>query len=115
MENYEIPRINTEINNVNGNLDLRIAYLNERLHEIQFKQEIYRREKALEKKREILTIITTFVVVCSDIFRTSVIPNSMEHSKEFNSIRDFTNESLGDVSRVYKCVVPIINSNWTIG
>jgi hypothetical protein len=115
MENYEIPRLNAEINNVNGNLDLRIAYLNERLHEIAFKQEIYRREKALEKKREILTILTTFVVVCSDIFRTHVIPNQKEHSIEFNNIRDFTNDSLGDVSRVYKCVVPIININWTIG
>ena len=114
VENYEIYRLNAEINNVNGNLDLRIAYLNERLPEFMFKQEIYRREKALEKKREILTVLNTFVIVCSDLFRTHVIPDCQEHRTEFNCIRDFTNESLEDVSRVYKCVTPKINFDWTM-
>lgn len=114
VENFEIHRMNNELNHVNGNLDLRIAYLNDRLPEIMFKQEIYRREKALEKKREILTIFNTFVVVCADIFRTLVIPESKECRPEFDSIRNFTNESMYDVSRVYKCVVPIIDCNWII-
>ena len=114
FENYEIPRINGEINNVNGNIDLRIAYLNERLTETMFKREIYKREKALEKKREILTVMNTFVVVCADIFRTLVIPNQQEHRTEFNSIRDFTNESMEDVSRVYKCAVLKINIDWSL-
>ena len=62
----------------------------------------------------ISVVLNTFVVVCSDIFRTLVIPNSQEHRTEFNSIRDFTNESLEDVSRVYKCVTPKINFDWTM-
>lgn len=114
VENYEIHRLTNEINNVNGNLDLRIAYLNERLPDLAFKQEIYRREKALEKKREILTVLNTFVVVCSDIFRTLVIPNEKEHHTEFNSIREFTNMSLEEISNVYKCVTPVIKYDWTI-
>lgn len=114
VENYEIHRMTNEINNVNGNLDLRIGYLNDSIPELMFKQEIYKREKALEKKREILTILNTFVVVCSDIFRTSVMPNNQECKTEFENIRDFTNENMYDVSRVYKCVVPIIDLNWTI-
>ena len=114
IENHEIQRLTAEINNVNGNLDLRIAYLNERLTESMFKQEIYRREKALEKKREILTVLNTFVVVCSDIFRALVIPNESEHRIEFTGIRDFTNESLSEISNVYKCVTPIIRDDWSI-
>jgi hypothetical protein len=114
VENHEIPRLTNDVNNVNGNLDLRIAYLNERLPEFMFKQEIYKREKALEKKREILTVLNTFVVVCSDIFRTCVIPESRVCVTEFENIRNFTNETLYDVSRVYKCVVPVITIEWSI-
>lgn len=114
VENFEIHRLTNEINNVNGNLDLRIGYLNDRIPELMFKQEIYKREKALEKKREILTILNTFVVVCADIFRGSVIPESKECRVEFENIRNFTNETMYDVSRVYKCVVPIIRSDWII-
>ena len=112
VELYEIPRLNTYVNNVNGNVDLRISYLNNHICLETFKSEIYKREKAREKKREILTILNTFVVVCSDIFRNR--QPEQDCKTEFENIRKFTNETLEDVSRVYGCVVPVIDEYWEI-
>ncbi len=108
FEFYEIPRLQNDLNYVNGNVNLRIMYLNGHIDDSGFKREIYRREKALEKKREILTVLNTFVIVVADLFRTGV-----KEGVQFESIRKFTCENLEDVSRVYKCTVPYIrNSDW---
>jgi len=114
VELYEIPRLQHDLNTVDGNLDLRIMYLNEGIDLMNFKREIYRREKKLEKKREILTILNTFVIVCADLFR-SLLAGTQVDGKQFDAIRNFTNESMIDVSRVYKCVVPVLNkTTWEI-
>lgn len=115
IEFDEINRLRTDIHREN-NQDLRIQYLNNYIDLETFKREIYRREKKQEKQREILTILTTFVTVCSDIFRSSVI-NGADDAKgdaqvQFETIRKFTNDTLIDVSRVYKCVVPFIDYEW---
>lgn len=112
IELYEIPRLNNYLNDVNGNVDLRINYLNEEMGLLTFKAEIYKREKAREKKREILTVLNTFVVVCADIFRNR--QDQSECKIEFENIRKFTNETLSDVSRIYGCVVPTIDEFWEI-
>jgi hypothetical protein len=115
IELYEIPRLQHDLNTVDGNLDLRVMYLNEEMDIVNFKREIYRREKKLEKKREILTILNTFVIVCSDLFRTVITTGTHIEEHQFNTILNFTNESMMDVSRVYKCVVPIItNERWEL-
>lgn len=113
----EIFRLRADCLNYEGNQDLRISYLNNEINLVNFKREIYRREKALSKKREILAILTTFVVVCSDIFRNIIgdqvaFRNERDTLGQFESIRTFTNESLMGVSRVYRCVVPFIEYNW---
>ena len=113
VELYEIPRLQNDLNTVEGNLDLRIMYLNEEIDLVNFKREIYRREKKREKKREILTILNTFVIVCSDLFR-SVMSGTNIEDHQFDVIRNFTNESMIDVSVVYKCVVPFIAYDWVI-
>lgn len=116
FEYDEIHNLREQCNRYDGNQDLRIAYLNNDINLIDFKREIYKREKSIEKKREILAILTTCVVVGSDIFRNMMASQETENEKEilsqFESIRVFTNESLMDVSRVYKCVVPIIGKTW---
>lgn len=116
----EIFRLRAECTHFLGNQDLRISYLNNDMELVDFKREIYRREKSLEKKQEILGVLTTFVVVCSDIFRNilgdeNIFKDETTTLKQFDSIRVFTNESLEDVSRVYKCVVPFIDYNWEYG
>lgn len=105
----EIPTYN--VNNIQDNRDLRIMYLNNEISLDLFKIDLQRREKSREKKREISTILNTFLVVCSDVFRRA-IEEKNEHIHEFDSIRNYTNELLRDVSRVFKCVVPIITEHW---
>lgn len=117
IEFDEIFRLRQECNNYQGNQDLRISYLNNEIPLEIFKSEIYRREKALEKKREILGVLTTFVIVCSDIFRNilgdkQIFDDIESNLKQFENIKNFTNESLIDISRVYKCVVPFIDLHW---
>jgi len=116
----EIFRLRTDCNRYEGNQDLRISYLNNEIDLTSFKKEIYRREKALEKKREILGVLTTFVVVCSDIFRNilgdrDAFRDEKSTIEQFDNIKNFTNESLMDVSHVYRCVVPVIDYNWEYG
>jgi hypothetical protein len=108
----EIPLY--DVNNVQDNRDLRILYLNNTISLEGFKSDIQRREKARDKKREISTILNTFLVVCSDVFRRALEERN-EDTSEFNSIRDYTNEMLRDVSRVFKCVVPVITAHWDVG
>lgn len=107
----ELPMYN--VNNVQDNRDLRIKYLNNEISLEVFKTDLQRREKSRDKKREISTILNTFLVVCSDVFRTALENKNMSIN-EFDSIRTYTNELLGDVSRVFKCVVPMILDSWEV-
>ena len=64
-----------------------------------------------------MAVLTTFVVVCSDIFRNilgdeEAFKDEKTTLSQFENIRSFTNESLMDISRVYKCVVPFIDDGW---
>lgn len=117
IEYIVIPqyRVNEDLGR---NRTLRINYMIDEITEDIFKSELQKREKAQEKKREISTIINTFLVVASDIFRRILDvkgKNETEFIKELEAIRNFTNEALiENVSRVYKCVVPIIKDNWVV-
>ncbi len=113
IEVVELPYYN--IDNIQGNLSLRIEYLNDGITLENFKRELQKREKATNKKREISTILNTFVIVSSDIFRRMIDDKTTSYIHEFDAIREFTNESLMDVSKVYtSCVVPVIGNDWTI-
>lgn len=121
---YDIHRLCThvqavEIHNddaIHDNRNLRIGYLLGDLSLENFKHEIQKKEKSVQKKREISTILNTFIVVSSDIFRRIMETRSDEESikNEFNSIRLYTNELLRDVSRVFGCVVPQISEYWEV-
>jgi hypothetical protein len=108
VEYSEIPRFRTR--DTTDNIDLRTDYLTNDITLDEFKKELYKREKAREKKREIQGILVTLVTVCTDIFNDTDytdIPMKLE------TIRVLTNEACSEVSRVYKCVVPRIQDNWT--
>jgi hypothetical protein len=117
IEHIVVPtyRVNEDLGR---NRSLRVKYMIDEITENAFKAELQKREKAQEKKREISTILNTLLVVASDIFRRIIDAkgkNCEEFIKELEAIRAFTNEALVDnVSRVYKCVVPIIKDNWLV-
>jgi hypothetical protein len=107
VEHVEIPRFRTR--DAIDNLDLRTDYLTNDITLEDFKKEIYKREKAREKKREIQGILVTLVTVCTDIFGDT---NYDDIHTKLETIRTITNIACVDVSRVYKCVVPYIDHNW---
>lgn len=119
VENVVIP-LYRPAEGVHTNRSIRIDYMIDLMPLQTFKAELQKREKAQEKKREVSTIMNTFLVVASDIFRRILdVPRTVqgdsEFVKELHAIRTFTNETLIDnVSRVYKCVVPLIKENWQI-
>lgn len=100
FRNYRNDRIQT-------NRDLRVKYLNDEITEEQFKRTLQKREKSVEKNREILQILNTCVVAGSDILRSLMSSKNTDAAKtELACLRDFTNESMKKVSKLYGCTVP---------
>lgn len=116
IEFVEVPYYSTNV--IENNRDLRISYLIGDITIDVFKHTLQKREKAMNKKREISTILNTFLVVASDILQrcvTSDVPVPEESViTEFESIRKYTNNLMRDVSRVYTCVTPIISEYWDV-
>lgn len=98
-------------NRIENNRDLRIKYLNGDITEEQFKRTLQKREKDVEKKREILQILNTYVVAGSDIFRRLLVQNEEEKTlDEMEELTKFTNESMEKISKLFSCVVPVIET-----
>lgn len=110
IQEVEMPQYTT--NRITNNRDLRIKFLNGDLHEDEFKRILQRREKESEKKQEISQVLNTCVVASSDIFRMCQRDKNQQKAKEYlKRLFDFTNESMRRISKLYNCVVPIINEN----
>lgn len=107
IERVEFRNYRTD--RVRNNSDLRIKYLNNEITEAYFKTTLQRREKDLEKKREILQVFNTCVVAGSDILRTLMSDKNVQKANEsLKTLREFTNDSMKKVSKLYACTVPII-------
>jgi hypothetical protein len=91
---------------------LRIKYLNNEITEEQFKRTLQTREKTVEKKREILQVLNTCVVVGSDILRRLLHENdTTKTTHEIAELRVFTNESMEKISKMYNCMVPVFEES----
>ena len=100
---------NYRTNRIENNRDLRIKYINNEITEEQFKRTLQKREKDVEKKREILQVLNTCIVVGSDILRRLLSHNDSETAtKEIQELVTFTNESMVKISKLFNCVVPVI-------
>jgi hypothetical protein len=99
---------NYRTNHIENNRDLRIKYLNNEITEEQFRRTLQRREKTTEKKREILQVLNTCVIVGSEILRKLLSEKDETKSMhEIAGLRTFTNESMEKISKLYNCVVPV--------
>jgi hypothetical protein len=110
IERVEFRNYGTD--RIEGNRDLRIKYLNNEITEEQFKRTLQMREKTVEKKREILQVLNTCVVVGSDIMRKLLNENdTTKTTREISELIAFTNESMTKISKMYNCVVPVFMQN----
>lgn len=107
MHHVELALYNT--NRILNNRDLRIKFLNGNITEDEFKVLLQRREKEIEKKKEISQVLNTCIVVSSDVFRTLIDDKNQSKAKQsIRALFEFVNESLARVSKLYNCVVPVI-------
>ena len=110
----EIPRLNV---NEHDNKDLRVRYLMNELTEDDFKREVQRREKVLEKRRDHLNIYQMFVDTSTDLFRVVFKPlqtgdqlekNIKEHSYIFNNLIEYFNKECSVLGQRYSIVYNVI-------
>lgn len=100
------------------NQDLRIAFMLKDINEDIFKKKIQQREKENQKRGEISNIMNTYQVVTSEIMQRLVsarLPAEYnEICKEFECIRQYTNDLSAKVSKRYACVTPTITDNYSV-
>lgn len=88
-----------------GNLDLRILYMRNKINAETMKKDIQKREKENNKKQEIFNVIQMFIQCVTDIFyRLYNDPKLIDIIlTEIDTLRTYTNECLSIISKSYKC------------
>jgi len=114
MRAVELPKYNLDV--VNNNLNLRILLLKNSVSEDEFKKNIYKREKDLQKRRSIANVIAMYINCMTDIMyrvyddinidEKNIYPNGTSKMqgfmREFKQLKLYTEECLGDIAKVYK-------------
>lgn len=88
-----------------GNLDLRILYMRNKINAETMKKDIQKREKENNKKQEMFNVIQMFIQCVTDIFyRLYDDPKLIDIIlTEIDTLRTYTNECLSIISKSYKC------------
>jgi len=110
FQQYRLPGyIVGDVNAFQLNLTLRVNFMAKVISEATFKNEIYRKDKELAKKREIGMVATTFLQIMSDLYTRLVIDREREtFDIELAAAIEYSNSLFRDISRVYECIVPVI-------
>jgi len=110
IEHVELPKY--VVRRIAENEDLRIKFLVNEIDEANFKLELQKREKALEKKQEINQILTMYQTVVMDLLNRATTLLTLEQfeglSTELDEIRNYMNTQFITISKLYNCVVPNI-------
>lgn len=95
------------------NQDLRIKFMMNDITVDQFKFKIQAREKNNEKRTAIMNVLNTYQVVTAEIMQRVYAASEASEieciSKEFNEIREYTNDLMSKISKRYQCVTPRIS------
>ncbi len=117
IQNIVLPYLPHEFNN-NDNRDVRKAYLKKEITEERFKWFLQKREKHLNKSREIRQVVEMLTTCGQDIlYRSLILPNSERYQKkkhlqvcqdEIDSLIKYYNDSLDIIHNVFGCKTPHI-------
>ena len=112
VQNTELPRFPTTVLE-NANKDLRILFMLKELSDDEFKRKLQQREKLTDKRREIGLILNMFIDTSSDAMRQMIQDSFdqlvLKHIDVLRSLIEYTNKSMGIVSKRFDCAVPIID------
>lgn len=128
----EIPRFRYKADANANNLDLRIKYLQNKISEDKWKEQLQRREKARLKYRNIQQILEMLSNSCIDVFQrliriprgTQLQPNSDVYREaesrlnqlilELENLKDYANGAFYQVSKEFNCKIPMLSKTWSI-
>jgi hypothetical protein len=107
LNHIEIPRL-TINDPIVRNRQLRVKYLMNEISEDQFKIILQQNEKLNQKKTDFRNIYQMFVDVGTDILTQIISQKNIKFIEEqitiLNNLREYFNENIKSVSKVYKCV-----------
>lgn len=98
---------------VNANSDIRKLFLKNLIDEKKFKWILQRREKKMNKGREIRQLYEMFTTCCKDLIGRSILENATPSEvnkifKEYATLSNYFNESAAKIQNVYGGVAPNI-------
>ncbi|NBX51198.1 hypothetical protein EBT25_15030, partial [bacterium] len=118
IEMVEIARL-VNIGRVD-NIDIRIRYLLNECTETAWRHELYRRAKRADKNLAIRHVYEMVHAVINDEFRKIMSSESLafmdivDCTTVIENLRNYANQQLAEISRIYECRVPKIEDTWRI-
>lgn len=102
------------VDRIQNNLDLRISYMRNKLNEEQFKNKLQKREKDIQKKREITNILTMYINCMTEILYRYMekLSNFDQMFQEMSEIKEYSNQCFANISNIYKCKKYQINKDF---
>lgn len=117
IQNIELPKYfdeNIQLDEINRKE--RVQYIIGRITKQRFKSIIQQKDKLKMKRKDILTILNTVVIMGSDILNNIVTTiNSIyiiDTLSEFNNLQEYMNSLMKNISKIYNCVTPRIPITW---
>ena len=108
-----IPRYTT---GNRDNRDLRIKFMIGDINEDEFKKKIQQRDKARQRKGEILQVLEMYTTVLGDLFQAFVSNSrASELVESLDELRNHFNATMSAVSNRYsKCAIPVLTENFDL-
>jgi hypothetical protein len=101
IRHVEVPRFQ-EADRLQDNLQMRIDFMRNKIDKYDFKKKIQKKEKEVEKKREINNVLGMYINCMTDIFYRLVDkPNTKKIQVEMDALRDYVNDSLKRISTTF--------------
>jgi hypothetical protein len=104
IEYVVIPRF--QVNRYESNNDLRVSYMMNEITTEYFKHIIQKREKALQKKMEIVGVLRTYNAITAELM--GGLGDVDKFIMEMTGLVDFTNGAFVNIASQYNCVCPVI-------
>jgi len=105
----------TQEENIDGNRDLRIEFMMNKISDEVYKQSLQLREKRMEKVQEYDMIYRTYVMAARDIILNCInLDEIMEDNIidmwfQLQKLREYVNECFRKLKPIFNCKVPFIN------
>lgn len=116
IRHVEIPRFNVDA--IQNNLDVRVSLMKNKITEDQFKMQIQRREKDIQKKNEIAKLLAMYCQCMTEIFYRIMNDfkelkfNEDDYIEELLTLKEYTNNCFKEIHKIYNCKKYIIDKKY---